>query len=186
MKRSTQLKLAEVEESYRHAKPAAHRCGLVTCQETGDCGFPTRCVALVSDPSSDDRVSEADIAAGASAQCRNCGSQSSLAEMGKDGYRSCCPERDMRLVDRSPGWLGRRVVGLDEHIWRQEGESNGWEAPKRRPWWKRLPVIRHVAALWLSWQVHSYAGGWASVGIGIGGPHAQDLWVVEGAFHGYW
>ena len=127
MRPATARKLDEVVASYRPAMPAAHRCGLQTCQEDGECGFPTRCVALPSD-------------------------------MSDDG----------------------------ETAWRQEGFDNGWKAPERRVWWKRLPVIRHVAALRLSWQVHTYAGAWADVGIGIGGPHPHDLWVVEGAYHGYW
>lgn len=140
MKRSMKLKLAEVEASYRPTLfGAVHRCGLRTCQQDGECAFPTRCVALPSDLSGDN---------------------------------DAAPER--------------RILDLPEHIWRQEGESEGWEVPPRRSWWRRLPVIRHIAALWLSWQVHRYAGAWASVGIGLGGPHAQDLWVVEGAFHGYW
>jgi hypothetical protein len=73
----------------------------------------------------------------------------------------------------------------DEYNWRAEGRDQGWTAPDRRPWWKRLPIIRHAAALRFSWQVHNYAGGWAAVGIGVGGPHPQDLWVVEGYWHGY-
>lgn len=131
-------KLAEVEASYRHDMlGAVHRCGLRTCQEDGECAFPTRCVALPSDLSPD------------------------------------VPEP-------------ARVRPLDEVLWRREGEENGWTAPERRSWWRRLWVIRHVSALMLSWRVHTYAGGWAAAGIGIGGPHPQDLWVVEGAYHGYW
>lgn len=144
MRPETARKLAEVEASYRTATPAAHRCGLRTCQEDGECGFPTRCVALPSDLSADD-----------------------------------VPPSNME-------GLAARVMPLDEALWRQEGEANGWKPPERRPWWKRLWIIRHVSALVLSWKVHTYAGGWAAVGIGIGGPHPQDLWVVEGAYHGYW
>lgn len=75
---------------------------------------------------------------------------------------------------------------MDEAFWRQEGERHGWDVPERRPWYGRLPVIRHIGALVLSWKVHTYAGGWAEVGIGVGGPHPRDLWVVEGAYNGYW
>jgi hypothetical protein len=137
-------KLAEVCASYREP----HRCGLKTCQEIGECGFPTRCICLPSDLSADD-VPTSDVAA---------------FGLRPDG----------------------RIMPLEEVLWLQEGEANGWEPPERRPWWKRLWIVRHIGALVLSWRVHTYAGGWAEVGIGIGGPHPQDLWVVEGAYHGYW
>lgn len=108
-------------------------------------------------------------------------------EDGECAFRTRCvalpsdlsPDNDAQV---EPG----RIMGLDEVVWRNEGRDNGWTAPERRSRWHRLPVIRHIAALRMSWQVHTYAGAWADCGIGLGCPHPHDLWVVEGAYHGFW
>jgi hypothetical protein len=79
----------------------------------------------------------------------------------------------------------QREMSVDEQEWRDEGRRRGWPAPIRRQWYRRLPVIRHVAALNTSWRVHAHAARWASYGVGVGGPNPYDLWVLDGRFHGF-
>ena len=57
----------------------------------------------------------------------------------------------------------------DEKRWLKEAEENKWTLPVV-PRWKRLPVIRRIRFIWLSFQVYRHAEAWGSVGIGLGQP----------------
>lgn len=49
---------------------------------------------------------------------------------------------------------------------------------------KKLPIIRHVRWLYLSWRVHRWAASWASLGIGLGVPNESDLRHLERIWKG--
>lgn len=61
--------------------------------------------------------------------------------------------------------------------WFEQGKRNGWVMPEA-PLWKRLPIIRHIRAIWNSYQV----ARWYSMVPGI--PTGYDEWVLYGMFHG--
>lgn len=68
----------------------------------------------------------------------------------------------------------------DMHAWLQDKEAYGWEMPAA-PWWKKLPIIRHVRAIWAKIQVER----WYSHGPGLLGIRSgYDDWIVYGIFHG--
>lgn len=64
--------------------------------------------------------------------------------------------------------------------WKAEGDECGWVIP-HAPWWKRLPVIRHVRTLWAAYQVEChYAYGMGQFGLRTG----YDDWVLWGMWRG--
>ena len=65
--------------------------------------------------------------------------------------------------------------------WQKTGDKNGWKMPSARLW-KRLPIIRHVRALWLAWQAEKHAAAWAAMGAI---PSGYDSWILYGIFHGH-
>lgn len=68
----------------------------------------------------------------------------------------------------------------DMERWHQSASDYGWKMPSA-PWWKRLPVIRHIRAKWTQIQVERwYAYGPGSIGIRSG----YDSWVIYGIWHG--
>jgi hypothetical protein len=175
------------------------RCGLHSCSEDEECAFPHDCV-----------VDRRDLKASLE---RGRGFDEGIKAVGRALEDMTAQPCGKAAFDGDPNLLGRPLdpvrenhrqalseMGHDPFVggyknveppepevaWKREGEAAGYKAPDRRAWWRRLPLIRHIAAVWLSWQVHSYAGAWAEVGIGVGGPNEYDLWVVEGAWHGYW
>ena len=67
----------------------------------------------------------------------------------------------------------------DLEKWLEDGEKFGWEMP-RAVWWKRLPVIRHVRAAYLSARVEFHNDFWLSAGLI---PTGYDNWVLWGIAH---
>lgn len=64
--------------------------------------------------------------------------------------------------------------------WANIGRENGWTMPPA-PWWKRLPAIRHVRAIYGNVQVERwYRYGPGAFGIRTG----YDNWVLVGMWHG--
>lgn len=64
--------------------------------------------------------------------------------------------------------------------WLQQAERNGWKMPVA-PAWKRLPVIRHVRAIWCAIQVERwYSSGPGMIGVRTG----YDDWALWGIWHG--
>lgn len=64
--------------------------------------------------------------------------------------------------------------------WLAQGERCGWRM-HGAPWWKRLPIIRHIRALWHSWRAyHWHRYGPGSIGI----PTGYDNWVIYGIWYG--
>jgi hypothetical protein len=187
-------------ESPRHV-----RCGLATCQEDEECAFPDRCCAVAGERGR--AFDEGMKAVGAAVdQMAAFEGDPKLIDPARRAFsdggdrpgdavpvdiRTGFPIRATPENNR-PGIHAPISASMvdpadpNEFNWRIEGRDHGYTAPDRRVWWKRLPLIRHICAVWLSWQVHNYAGAWAEVGIGVGGPNPHDLWVVEGAWHGYW
>lgn len=66
--------------------------------------------------------------------------------------------------------------------WADVGQEFGWRMPAKPPvWWKRLPLVRHVRAIWLLYQIERWYGyGPGSIGLRSG----YDDWVVEGIWLG--
>lgn len=68
----------------------------------------------------------------------------------------------------------------DFELWEQDGKEFGWEMPYA-PWWKRLPVIRHIRAIYHRVQVDRHNQFW----IGMGKiPTGYDSWVLYGIARG--
>lgn len=64
--------------------------------------------------------------------------------------------------------------------WYRDAERNGWVMPVS-PWWKRLPIIRHVRAVYGSIMVSRHNSFWLSAGLI---PTGYDQWVLHGIWHG--
>lgn len=64
--------------------------------------------------------------------------------------------------------------------WREIGERNGWRMPPS-PWWKRLPVVRHVRVLWHSYHLVRHEQIARSLGMI---PTGADAWVLWGMLRG--
>lgn len=68
----------------------------------------------------------------------------------------------------------------DVERWWFDGGKNGWEMPSA-PRWKRLPIIRHVRAIFGAIMVERwYHSGPGLIGIRTG----YDEWVLFGIWHG--
>lgn len=63
--------------------------------------------------------------------------------------------------------------------WEIDGRKYGYVMP-RAARWMRLPIIRHVRAIWLKILVERHYAMWAGVGVRTG----YDDWVVNGIWHG--
>ncbi len=65
-------------------------------------------------------------------------------------------------------------------LWRRDGELNGWTMPTA-PWWKRLPIIRHLRAVRAAVEVETwYVYGPGRFGVRMG----LDEWIVYGIWKG--
>jgi hypothetical protein len=64
--------------------------------------------------------------------------------------------------------------------WLEDKEANGWKMPSA-VWWKRLPVIRHIRAIYYKGRVSRHNAFWISVGQI---PTGYDSWVVYGIARG--
>ena len=61
--------------------------------------------------------------------------------------------------------------------WLEDAKNNGWEMP-RAAWWKRLPVIRRVRAVYHAWHVNRHQRMWTEA---TGALHSgYDRWVIYG------
>jgi hypothetical protein len=72
-----------------------------------------------------------------------------------------------------------------EKVWREDQARNGWQLPPPAHWLLRLPIIRNIRGAVALSRVERFAGAWASVGIGIGGPNQYDKWVVYAIYRGW-
>lgn len=64
--------------------------------------------------------------------------------------------------------------------WEQDRVDFDWQMPVA-PWWKRLPIIRHVRAMRTKILIERwYAFGPGTMGLRSG----YDDWVVTGMWHG--
>lgn len=69
----------------------------------------------------------------------------------------------------------------DLEKWEEDGRDFGWVMPPAA-WWKRLPVIRHVRAAYLSHKVDEYQ---QLLTRATGALHSgYDRWVIWGIAHG--
>ena len=70
---------------------------------------------------------------------------------------------------------------MPEHSeWLKDMNANRWLMPYA-PWWKRLPIIRHVRAIVLKLKVERhYTSGLGIFGLRSG----YDDWVLYGIWHG--
>ena len=64
--------------------------------------------------------------------------------------------------------------------WKRDAEDFGWIMPAA-PCWKRVPVIRHIRAIWGGWQVARHEAFYRALG---GIPTGYDRWVLFGIWHG--
>ena len=68
----------------------------------------------------------------------------------------------------------------DHSAWLQDMYENSWVMPFA-PWWKRLPMIRHVRAVALKFKVEEhYTVCMGGLGLRTG----YDDWVLYGIWHG--
>lgn len=64
--------------------------------------------------------------------------------------------------------------------WEYAAKDNGWTMPPSK-WWERLPIIRHVRAMWGAYQIERwYSRGPGMIGLRTG----YDEWVVAGIWMG--
>jgi hypothetical protein len=61
-------------------------------------------------------------------------------------------------------------------MWKKDGEDFGWIMPSA-PWWKKLPVVRHVRAIIYRVEVRQWNAAMRSVGMVRSG---YDEWVLYG------
>jgi hypothetical protein len=69
-----------------------------------------------------------------------------------------------------------------ERNWLDDAEDNGWLMPSA-PKWKRLPVVRHIRAMYHSWRVSRHQQMWTAA---TGALHSgYDRWVIYGMARGW-
>ena len=66
----------------------------------------------------------------------------------------------------------------DDRLWREHGEREGWRLPPAAAWPLRLPIIRTVRFVWLSWHATNHARAWGAIGIGLANIQPYDNWVL--------
>lgn len=66
-------------------------------------------------------------------------------------------------------------------IWRAQRDEYGWVLPVPAVWWKRLPVIRLVRAVYLLVRVEIHY----EVGCGMGLKRGYDEWVIYAIRRGW-
>lgn len=64
--------------------------------------------------------------------------------------------------------------------WREDAEANKWVMPAA-PFWKRLPIVRHLRAISHSIGVSRHNALVRSIGMI---PSGYDRWVLFGIWHG--
>lgn len=69
----------------------------------------------------------------------------------------------------------------DKHkYWLEDGKAYGWVMPSA-PWWRRLPIIRHIRAIRGRIAVARHNAFWIYMGKI---PSGYDNWVLYGIWHG--
>lgn len=68
----------------------------------------------------------------------------------------------------------------DADLWIEDGAKYNWVMPSA-PWWKRLPVIRHIRTKYLQLQVFRHNSFWVGAGLI---PTGYDEWVLYGIWIG--
>lgn len=78
----------------------------------------------------------------------------------------------------------RDAIGQDEDLirWHRDKVERGWRLPDIAPWPLRLPIIRHIRALWISWHIEKYYAAWSESGLVSSG---YDEWVIFAIFRGF-
>lgn len=72
-------------------------------------------------------------------------------------------------------------MGVIDPNWVEDGRQNGWIMPAA-PRWKRLPVIRHLRAVWHRVRVERHQAFWTGA---TGALHSgYDHWVLYGMARG--
>lgn len=64
--------------------------------------------------------------------------------------------------------------------WEKDGADFGWVMPTAA-FWKRLPLVRHVRAIYYAIQVDRHNRFWRAMGAI---PTGYDAWVIHGIFTG--
>jgi hypothetical protein len=65
--------------------------------------------------------------------------------------------------------------------WAIAGLRNGWKMPLA-PWWKRLPVIRHIRVAYHAARLVIWEDFWRRAGYV---PNGYDDWVLAGMWRGW-
>lgn len=89
------------------------------------------------------------------------------------------------LVDHGDGTISATITELERTMtdlekWKADGRNLGWKMPSA-PWWKRLPVIRHIRVMWIGIQIARHDRFWRAFGLL---PTGYDQWVLFGIWHG--
>lgn len=64
--------------------------------------------------------------------------------------------------------------------WATDGVRLGWQMPPA-PRWKRLPIVRHLRAVWAAFMVERH---YSRMGGLLGLRTGYDEWVLFGIWHG--
>ena len=64
--------------------------------------------------------------------------------------------------------------------WIEDAHELGWVMPTA-PWWKRLPIVRHIRFLIGAFRVSQHDSVYAHMGLI---PTGYDNWVLCGIWHG--
>lgn len=71
---------------------------------------------------------------------------------------------------------------LDHQTWAEDGRRCGWELPPPAPRVLRLPVIRYIRCMWLSWKIARHYAFFAELGMVSSG---YDEWVLYAISRGW-
>ena len=77
-----------------------------------------------------------------------------------------------------------KAADFSQKCWEEDAARYGWIMP-RAPWWKRLPIVRHVRAAFHRVRAEQFRTFTSAVGLGIGGLPQYDSWVLYGIARGY-
>lgn len=69
---------------------------------------------------------------------------------------------------------------MKDDPWEIDGKLYGWSMPPSS-WWKRLPIIRHVRAIYHSYFVICHNNFYTGLGLI---PTGYDQWVIHGIWKG--
>lgn len=86
--------------------------------------------------------------------------------------------------DKLPAYYNLDVNNEDDAAWLHDMHKYNWLVPDVARFY-RLPIIRHIRAVWIGWRVEAWASRFAEMGIGFGIPNKYDLWVLYGIRRGW-